>query len=123
MAIHKELWRKSAKNTAAIAVSTPFNTAFRVRMTDEERGLYGACNHFLFVNDSAVKVEIKWNWNNEATDTDRTILPAKTAIEIPVSMGRRSYGFDVYNMDAATEVAIGEFSYEMAKILEVPEGG
>ena len=120
MAIHKQILKKTGINAAAIVKSSTFATCYRVRLTEAEIGRSKGCNVIRLYNKSSLELEVVWELNNEASHK-KDALRASGTHNINAEDGRTVYGFDVYNLNAATDVAIGEFSWSMARVLEVPE--
>ncbi len=122
MALFKQTFVQSGSNAAAITKGSVFVGMLNVRMTDEERDNYGACNSFRFVNKSALKIRVRWGLGNETNGGGRfDDIEAFGILNLTVEDGILAYGFDVMNLDAATDVAIGEFHYSMSKIKQIPE--
>jgi len=124
MAIYNRIFTKSEANAAAIASGA--NTAarwsgfMRVRMTEAEMLKYGPANQFRFLNKSGVKIRIRFGINIEdgAPFYD---VEANAILNINVDDGVSAYYFDVECLDAAVDVAIGEFQYVMSVIKQTSE--
>ena len=110
----QEINRLSGSNTAAIVVSTPYETRYRVRMGDAALHKYGGWSTFRFVNRSAASVKLHWTWG--VSEDKSMVIPGLTVRNIVPEDGKKSYGFDIENLSAATEIAIGEFSWEAATV-------
>ena len=121
MAINRQTFKKTALNTAAIVKNSSWIGMMRVRMTDEEMARYGACNTFRFLNKSALKIRIRFGWNNEG-GAPFYDMEGNGILNITIDDGLLSYGFDIMDLDASTDVAIGEFQYVMSRVEQIPEG-
>ena len=123
MAINKRVYQGSGTNTAAIAQASSFVGAMRVRMSDTDREKYGPCNVFRFSNQSGLKIEVRLGGiNNQGGGGSEVIqMEANSTHNINVEDGLFAYDFDVVNNDAANDLAIGNFHYNMARVEQVPE--
>jgi len=120
MAINKQVFKKVGTNAAAITKGSSWVGMLRVRMTDSEMAQYGACNTFRFLNKSALKIRVRFGWNNEG-GAPYYDIEGNGIMNLTIDDGLLSYGFDVMNLDAGTDVAIGEFTYNMSRVEQIPE--
>ena len=123
MAINKRVYQKSGKNTVAIVQAGSFIGALRVRMSNLDREKYGPCNVFRFHNQSGLKIEVRLGGvNNEGGGGSEVIqIEANSTHNINVEDGLFAYDFDVVNNDAANDLAIGNFAWNMARVEQVAE--
>ena len=123
MAINKRIFQKSGSNVAAITQGSSFVGAFRVRMSDAERAEFGPCNVFRFLNGSGLKIEVRLGGINNQGGVGSEIIQigANSTHNINVEDGLNTYDFDVVNNDAANDLAIGLFSYNMARVEQIAE--
>jgi len=119
MAILKQVFKKKGSNTAQIDAAHDWATAFKVRLTEQEEFRYGASNTIRAVNNSAVDLTISFTFDVERTDS--YTIKANSVFNLTIEDGMNFYGFDVYSADAAVDVAIGEFKYNMSRVEQVAE--
>lgn len=120
MAINKQVFKKVGSNAAAITKNSSWVGMLRVRMTDREMARYGPCNTFRFLNKSSLKIRIRFGWNNEGGEPYYD-MEANSIMNLTIDDGILSYGFDVMDLDSGTDVSIGEFSYVMSRVEQIPE--
>ena len=119
MAIYKQVNNLAGKNASAIPVATPFNSRYRVRMADRQRHKFGAWNNARFVNKSGRIVRVHFTIG--PAEDDFIDIPANGIRNRTTDDGQSFYAFDVANLDAGTEVAIGDFTWRVWTIQQLPE--
>jgi len=120
MAIYRQVNHSSDKNAAAIVTSTGFGVRYRVRMADDKRHRFGAWNAGRLHNKSKAEVRIHFTWST--TDEKFIDLPPNGIRNLTIDDDFRFYGYDVQNLSASKEVAIGEIEASVWTILQLPEG-
>jgi len=113
-----DVLHQSDINTAAITagatVAARWPGRWRVRMTDEQIGRYGAANSLRIVNKSNKRLRIHFTWSIDAQRFED--VEANAVRNIGVDDGYRIYGFDIENLDTLNDIAAGEVQYLLQKV-------
>lgn len=120
MTRYREIFRKSATNTAAITSNSSWVGMYRVRMTDNEMESYGACNTLSISNDSNYEAQVRFGLGIE-TGAPFLRLKANSIKNVNVEDGYNFYGFDVMDKDATTDIPIGGISYRMGRTIDIDD--
>ncbi len=112
---YKRTYQKKGSNAAALGFNFNYVSALRVRMSQHEIAQAGGqCNTARFVNKSAFDIVLSYSFDVERTDS--ILIRGGGTSNINIEDGRSFDGFDVYSADAANDIAIGDFLYNIARV-------
>lgn len=123
MAIYRDTFKKTGTNANAITKNSSWVGMYRVRMSEQEIGLYGAANTLSIANNSSQETQLRFYLGIETNTNARTYqLKAGAVKNINVEDGIAFYGFDIMDKDVATDVAASNIVWTMGKVQQLSEG-
>ena len=103
------IFKQSITNAAAITQGSSWVGMYRFRRDDIDREQYPPFNAMTIHNSSSQAAVLRLGTNNEGGEP-LIQIPANSKLNIEPGDAYAFYDFDVMNLDAATDIAIGSIT-------------